>query len=220
MKYILINLIVFVSLSQAVEKFIPIKPVSIEYAPVEKERVALSKPVVEQEEDEFDENAQNMWSNGTADDSFDIDNDLNEDANNDANDESEQNSSVCQTISGFTVDKDGCPQTYILSTKFDNKKTTLKKGMTKELKEFSEFLKKHLSYQVLIYSYTDSIGEEKENKLVTQKRAKIIKKILLDYGIASIKLTAIGKGEKEPLESNINKSGRDKNNRVEIALIK
>ena len=92
--------------------------------------------------------------------------------------------------------------------------------MTKELKEFSEFLKKHLSYQVLIYSYTDSIGEEKENKLLTQKRAKVVEKILLDYGIASIKLTPIGKGEKEPLESNMNKSGRDKNNRVEIALIK
>lgn len=210
MKYILINLIVLVSLSQAVQEFIYIKPVSIEYAPTQKESEKKVKTVQEKEEEVFNENAQNMWANAGGD-SFDMD---------DYEEESEGNSSSkCTTISGFTVDKDGCPQTYRLKTKFENKKSDLVIGMKEELKEFSLFLKEHPTYQVLIYSYTDSIGEEEENKLITQKRAKVINKILLDYGVSSTKLTAIGKGEKEELKSNMSKEGRAQNNRIEIELI-
>ena len=91
--------------------------------------------------------------------------------------------------------------------------------MSIELENFAQFLIKNFSYQVIIYGYTDSIGSEESNKILTKKRADGIKNILIKHNVSSTKLTAIGKGEKKPLQSNINQSGRTINNRVEIELI-
>ena len=226
MKYILINIIVLLSFLEATEKidsikkeeFIYIKPISIEYNKIVEELVLVHKED-KVSEDEEDEAVASMWANAS-------------DEIEDAIDDREKieegktqellNNSVgrCERfIKGFTVDKEGCPQTYRLQTKFQDKSFDTVVKMSEELKEFSNFLKKYTSYQVVIYSYTDSIGEEDENKKLTTLRASAITQVLKDLGISSTKLTAIGKGEKEPLDSNMYMSGRDKNNRIEIELI-
>ena len=223
MKYILINLIVLLSLLNAIEgkrEFIYIKPLAIEYNIINQE---IEKEVQEINitEDVADESIKNMWADAMEEPS-------DEEEENEEEDNSTQeiqtiikkSSNECtRFIKGFTVDKEGCPQTYRLKTKFKNKKSITVAQMSKELKDFSEFLKKNTSYQVIIYGYTDSIGEDDENKKLTQERTKAIKKVLMDLGVSSTKLTAIGKGEKEPIESNMQKAGRIKNNRIEIELI-
>lgn len=228
MRYILINIIVLFSFLGADEigntidtkhrAFIVLKPISIEYNIIKKEEI---NEIVQEEnssEGIDDENIVNMWANPSlANEDEEI---QNEKIENNENNETQNSSNRCKTIlTGFTVDKEGCPQTYQLKTKFKNKSFQTVPKMSEELKEFSEFLKKHTSYQVVIYSYTDSIGEEIPNKELTTERATVIKKILMKLGVSSTKLTAIGQGEKEPLDSNMYKAGRDKNNRIEIELI-
>ena len=225
MKYILINFIVLLSLLNAIEEkreFIYIKPLAIEYNIINQE-IEEEVKEVNLTEDVADESVKNMWAN-PMEEPFNEEEEYVEDEDSNTTQEiqttTQKSSSRCQRfIKGFTVDKDGCPQTYRLKTKFENKKAIAVAGMSEELKDFSEFLKKYTSYQVIIYGYTDSIGEEDENKRLTQERTKAIKKVLMDLGVSSTKLTAIGKGEKEPIESNMQKAGRIKNNRIEIELI-
>ena len=81
-------------------------------------------------------------------------------------------------------------------------------------------LKKNKSYQVIIYGYTDSIGDKIKNKLLSQRRANAIKEGLMSHGISATKLTAIGKGEANPIADNMYAKGREKNRRIEIELIK
>ncbi|MEA3227791.1 MAG: OmpA family protein [Campylobacterota bacterium] len=214
MKYILINLIVLINLVDASQKkvgeFISIIPISVEYNDIQEQKSEEIDEVISAEEVEENSDIQNMWANPMATDIDDLD---------DETEELETESLCEKTISGFSVGKDGCPQTYRLKTKFENKKFNLIKDMSEELEELSQFLKENLSYQVIIYSYTDSIGEEDVNKRLTKNRAATIKKILIDFGVSTTKLTAIGKGEKNPIESNMEKAGRSKNNRIEIELI-
>jgi len=215
MKYILINIIVFSYLLEASQAFLYIQPISIEYTDIDNKKIAPKIIEKNNTQDIEDDNIQQMWANPT-DEPFQE----NDDLTTQTEEQKETNHIVCnESPTNFTIDKYGCPQEYLLKTKFKNKSFTIVHGMKQELQEFAKFLKKHNSYQVLIYSYTDSIGTEAENRSLTQKRAETITKILIDLGVSSTKLTAIGKGEQDPLESNVYKKGRDKNNRVEIELI-
>ena len=89
-----------------------------------------------------------------------------------------------------------------------------------KLKDFAKYLKENKGYQAIIYSHTDSTGGERKNRLLSQNRANSIKKGLEKSGVRSTRLTAIGKGELEPLESNNFENGRNKNNRIEVLIIK
>jgi len=127
----------------------------------------------------------------------------------------------CKTQSEeFTLDANGCPAGIKLNVKFEKKKREPINSTYEELRVLVEFLKKNKSYQVIIYVHTDSVGEAKENKILSQKRANAIKKALMDASISSTKLTAIGKGESTPIANNMYRDGRELNRRVEIVLIR
>ncbi len=80
-------------------------------------------------------------------------------------------------------------------------------------------MKKNTNYQVIIYGYTDSVGDENDNKTLSQKRANTVKKGLMTLGVSATKLTAIGRGEESPIADNTDAEGREKNRRIEIELI-
>lgn len=123
------------------------------------------------------------------------------------------------TAKGFSVDALGCPQTATLHVTFQPDKYSITSSMDSEINKFVRFLKENKNYQVVIYGYTDSIGEKKANKILSQKRADAVKNELIKRGISATKLTAIGRGEENPIASNMYKIGREKNRRIEIELI-
>ena len=54
------------------------------------------------------------------------------------------------------------------------------------------------------------------NDPLSQKRAEAIVAALVERGIASARLTPVGKGSHEPIDSNSTEEGRAKNRRVEF----
>ncbi len=89
-----------------------------------------------------------------------------------------------------------------------------------ELKMVRSLMLENPSIKVLIEGHTDSYGEEGYNLQLSQKRVDGIKKILIDSGIASSRITAIGYGETRPLADNVTYSWRSLNRRTVFTIIR
>jgi OOP family OmpA-OmpF porin len=123
------------------------------------------------------------------------------------------------TSKDFVVDGYGCPQTATINVTFKSGRWDIDDKLINDLQDFALFLKENKGYDVLIYGYTDSLGKAAANKKLSQNRANSVKEALRRYGISETRLTAIGKGELNPVGDNATKAGRALNRRIEVELL-
>ena len=123
------------------------------------------------------------------------------------------------TSKDFVVDGYGCPQTANLQIQFESGKYTVDDALIQQLETFALFLKENKGYQVIIYGYTDNVGNPEANQKLSQKRAEAVKEGLIRYEISETRLTSIGMGEKNPIAENTTSQGRAANRRIEVELI-
>ncbi len=71
---------------------------------------------------------------------------------------------------------------------------------------------------VRIEGYTDSVGRDSYNQKLSEKRAGVVGEYMAGKGYPAEKITAVGKGESEPVADNGTKAGRAQNRRVEFHL--
>ncbi|WP_158224668.1 OmpA family protein [Agaribacterium haliotis] len=84
----------------------------------------------------------------------------------------------------------------------------------------AEFLKQHPDADLQVTGFSDDQGPEAYNLTLSEKRAQLVVDILAeDYGIERSRMSAVGRGEAEPMASNRTAAGRAKNRR-DIAIIK
>ena len=67
-----------------------------------------------------------------------------------------------------------------------------------------------------VIGYTDSIGTVAYNQALSERRAAAVKAYLISVGVNGSIIDAIGRGESDPVATNMYKDGRAKNRRVEI----
>jgi outer membrane protein OmpA-like peptidoglycan-associated protein len=82
------------------------------------------------------------------------------------------------------------------------------------------YLEKNPNEKLSVTGHTDSDGDDALNIALSEKRAGIVKAILVKDGFADAGLTVIGKGESEPIAENDTPDNKAKNRRVSIRLIK
>lgn len=87
-----------------------------------------------------------------------------------------------------------------------------------DLQKLAEYLIKNDSLTATIYGHTDNVGKPEENFLLSQRRAESVKNFLASLGVDPKRLTAVGKGDKEPKADNNLEEGRLMNRRVEVQL--
>jgi outer membrane protein OmpA-like peptidoglycan-associated protein len=107
-----------------------------------------------------------------------------------------------------------------LHVNFDFDKANVRDADTAELQSALDFVKKYPGYEISIEGHTDSVGSEKYNQRLSERRAAAVKGYLLKHGVtdgARIKTT--GHGKSQPIADNSTEEGRFKNRRVEILIL-
>lgn len=103
---------------------------------------------------------------------------------------------------------------------FDFDKSVVRKADSAELQKAVDFVKKYPGYQVSIEGHTDSIGTDKYNQALSERRAAAVKAYLLKQGVVdNQKIKSVGYGESRPIASNKTKEGRFENRRVEVLIL-
>jgi len=67
------------------------------------------------------------------------------------------------------------------------------------LDEYGNMLKKRSEITIEIQGHSDHVGEEKENKILSEKRAKKVYEYLEKIGVDSNKISYVGYGESQPI---------------------
>lgn len=74
--------------------------------------------------------------------------------------------------------------------------------------------------EILIEGHTDNVGDEEALLDLSLQRAEAIRSYLLHKGISEERMQVAGRGATRALFQNSTESGREKNRRVEITMIK
>lgn len=118
----------------------------------------------------------------------------------------------------FTVDYEGCPKVATLNLTFKTGKYDLSRDIMLQLEDFADFLNNNIGYELIIYGYTDNAGDQELNQILSQNRANAVENGLILYGIDSMRITSVGRGQEMPIADNTTKEGRAKNRRIEVEL--
>lgn len=101
---------------------------------------------------------------------------------------------------------------------FDVDSATVKPGGYDELRRVAEVLNAYPQTRLQIAGHTDSTGPEEYNQRLSERRAEAVKYILVNYQVASQRISTIGFGESQPIAGNDTPSGRQINRRVTITI--
>jgi len=99
---------------------------------------------------------------------------------------------------------------------FDTGKASLKPGAYATIDRLATALKEDPARKVTIEGHTDSVGSDEYNQTLSENRAQSVQSALMQRGVASEQITALGKGESTPIASNDDAGGRQQNRRVEL----
>lgn len=101
---------------------------------------------------------------------------------------------------------------------FETGKATLKDESYQQLNTVVEFMNDNPTLKLEISGHTDNVGALAYNIRLSEARAKAVVKYMVSQGIDASRLTAVGYGPKQPVESNKTAAGKAKNRRVEFKI--
>ncbi|HIO92835.1 MAG TPA: BON domain-containing protein [Leucothrix mucor] len=101
---------------------------------------------------------------------------------------------------------------------FKTGKAEVAKSSFKLLDSLASTAKGCSKQMIVVAGHTDSKGSEKNNKILSEKRAKVIVNYLQKKGINKGNLKAKGYGEEKPVATNKTSKGRALNRRIEFTV--
>ena len=122
------------------------------------------------------------------------------------------------TPAGAPVNESGCPDKFTLKLNFEYDSAKITAGSEEEIEKFAAFLKAYVNYKAIVVGHTDNRGSAIYNQKLSEKRAQAVVNALISKGVNPQQLVAVGKGESDPIASNMLEEGRSENRRIEAQL--
>ncbi|GGD26226.1 OmpA family protein [Sinisalibacter lacisalsi] len=107
------------------------------------------------------------------------------------------------------------PQDILFAT--DSAQLTM--SLRSDLGVLARHLNKYSRSNIQVVGHTDNTGSANYNLNLSRQRAAAVANTLIGNGVSSARITAIGRGEDQPIASNLTAEGRALNRRVEIVII-
>ncbi len=94
----------------------------------------------------------------------------------------------------------------------------LTEGSKHVIDDFIQFLKENPEIKIDIQGYTDNVGDDQSNLLLSENRARSVYQYIIECGIGKGRLSYKGFGEALPVASNLTVEGRAKNRRTVFVI--
>jgi len=101
---------------------------------------------------------------------------------------------------------------------FATDSATLKSTLVSDLRAVAQSLQRYPNSTVQVIGHTDNVGAAAYNQDLSQRRAGSVASVLRDYGVPGGRIVSVGRGEDQPVASNLTPEGRAQNRRVEIII--
>ena len=124
-------------------------------------------------------------------------------------------------IAGAEVQRigEGIKITFDSGILYDIDKSDLRPASKTSLTELAKILNKYPDTEILIEGHTDDTGSDEHNMALSRDRARSVSSFLAALDVKSARFSISGHGETQPIVTNDTTEGRQKNRRVDIAVI-
>ncbi len=107
------------------------------------------------------------------------------------------------------------PHDILFATDSANLRSTL----VSDLRDVGQSLLTYPNTTVQVIGHTDSDGDAAYNLNLSQRRAQAVANVLYSEGVTRSRIAVIGRGEDQPIASNLTSEGKAQNRRVEIVIL-
>ena len=99
---------------------------------------------------------------------------------------------------------------------FNVNSSVLRTSALPTLNQIAGVLNRYPDARVVVTGYTDSTGTEAYNVALSKRRSESVRNYLISRGVDAARITAVGLGESDPIDTNQTAEGRQRNRRVEF----
>jgi len=101
---------------------------------------------------------------------------------------------------------------------FDIDSAAIRSTLQADLRALARNLQQYPDTTVEVIGHTDNTGSAGYNQDLSQRRAAAVSGVLLEAGVSPGRVRSYGRGEDEPIASNLTPQGRAQNRRVEVII--
>ena len=132
-----------------------------------------------------------------------------------------QAAEIEKDIAGAKVERigEGIKITFDSGLLFDVNKAALRSEAVANLNKLSAILNKYEDTNILIEGHTDATGTDEHNLELSRQRAQSVANQLASLKVNPTRFTIMGYGESQPIASNDTPEGKQKNRRVDLAIM-
>jgi len=132
-----------------------------------------------------------------------------------------QAAEIQRDIQGAEVQRigEGIKITFDSGILYDIDKSDLRPLSKTNLASLAKILNKYPDTNILIEGHTDDTGSEEHNMALSKDRAQSVVMYLATNEVSSARFATAGYGETQPIVANDTPEGRQKNRRVDIAIM-
>jgi outer membrane protein OmpA-like peptidoglycan-associated protein len=101
---------------------------------------------------------------------------------------------------------------------FATDSASVRPDLRSDLNTVASSLLKYPNSRIEVIGHTDNTGSAAYNQDLSQRRAVAVASVLRESGVPGARVAAYGRGEDQPIASNLTTEGRAQNRRVEIII--